>query len=115
MKPRDVIWSLFWVTVTQMVRGQEKPILASMTWHPENGYQLVEDQLLTGVKEAVAIVNFTNAINQTGWSYLEVTTFPQFPDKVQVKPLGCHLSNVSSRLLEFNNGVEFTFPCFCEN
>ena len=33
---------------------------------------------------AVAWGNFTNEIQTTGWSYLEVTASPNFPDAVQV-------------------------------
>ena len=33
---------------------------------------------------AVAWANYTNAINSTGWSYLEVNTEERFPDKIQV-------------------------------
>ena len=33
---------------------------------------------------AVAWGNFTNEIATTGWSYLEVTASPNFPDAVQV-------------------------------
>ena len=61
-----------------------KPILASMTWSPEKGYQLIDGKL-EHTAETVAWANFTNAINQTGWSYLEVTTAEKFPDKIQVK------------------------------
>ena len=80
--------NLLWLFLTQTlflgVWGQNDPILASMTWSEKDGFKLVENELLSENKQTVAIVNFTNAINQTGWSYLEVTTFPQFPDKVQV-------------------------------
>ena len=34
---------------------------------------------------AVAWGNFTNEIATTGWSYLEVTASPNFPDAVQVR------------------------------
>ena len=36
---------------------------------------------------AVAWGNFTNEIATTGWSYLEVTASPNFPDAVQVSIL----------------------------
>jgi hypothetical protein len=44
---------------------------------------IVEDHLTTSI-ETVAWINYTNAINETGWSYLEVKTDPRFPDKIQV-------------------------------
>ena len=61
----------------------QRPILASLNWSLENGYQMVPGKLVQG-PETVAWANFTNAINQTGWSYLEVTTNAKFPDKIQV-------------------------------
>ena len=55
-----------------------------MTWTEKDGFKLIENQLNVNDADTVAVANFTNAINETGWSYLEVTTYPQFPDKVQV-------------------------------
>ena len=55
-----------------------------MTWTEKDGFKLIENQLNANDADTVAVANFTNAINETGWSYLEVTTYPQFPDKVQV-------------------------------
>ena len=66
-----------------LANGNEKPIVASMSWTPENGFQLMKNELAEG-PNVVAKANFTNAINETGWSYLEIVTMPQFPDKVQV-------------------------------
>ena len=63
---------------------KKEPILASMTWTEKDGFKLIENQLNVNDADTVAVANFTNAINETGWSYLEVTTYPQFPDKVQV-------------------------------
>ena len=60
-----------------------EPVLASMLWTEKDGFELVED-FLTTTKETVARANFTNAINATGWSYLEIDTVEKFPDKVQV-------------------------------
>ena len=74
---------IFLITFQQYQCAREDPILASMTWTSQNGYKLVENQLLDS-EETVAIVNFTNAINKTGWSYLEVKTSSEFPDYVQV-------------------------------
>ena len=63
---------------------KQEPVLASMTWTEKDGFKLIENQLNVNDADTVAVANFTNAINETGWSYLEVTTYPQFPDKVQV-------------------------------
>ena len=65
------------------VNATEKPIVASMSWTPENGFELMKNVLANG-PNVVAKANFTNAINETGWSYLEIVTMPEFPDKVQV-------------------------------
>ena len=59
-------------------------LLASMTWTHEDGFVVVDGKLTTSV-ETVAWINFTNAINETGWSYLEIKTDHRFPDKIQVK------------------------------
>ncbi len=61
----------------------DPPVLASMLWSRESGFRLVEGSL-TRTPETVARANFTNAVNATGWSYLEVDTEEKFPDKVQV-------------------------------
>ena len=74
---------VFFITTKHCQCVTEDPILASMTWSSENGYKLVQNQLLDS-EETVAVVNFTNAINKTGWSYLEIKTRSQFPDYVQV-------------------------------
>ena len=70
-------------TLSILILKQE-PVLASMTWTEKDGFKLIENQLNVNDADTVAVANFTNAINETGWSYLEVTTYPQFPDKVQV-------------------------------
>jgi hypothetical protein len=59
-------------------------LLASMTWTHDDGFVVVDGKLTTSV-ETVAWINFTNAINETGWSYLEIKTDHRFPDKIQVK------------------------------
>ena len=61
----------------------QAPILASMTWSQEKGFDLVLGRITHSV-DTVGWVNFTNAINQTGWSYLEIKTYDQFDDKIQV-------------------------------
>ena len=80
-------WNILFVLIFFITRqchcAREDPILASMTWSSENGYKLFENQLLDS-EETVAIVNFTNAVNKTGWSYLEVKTSSDYPDYVQV-------------------------------
>ena len=60
-----------------------RPILASMTWSRDKGFELVVDKFSKSA-DTVGWVNFTNAINQTGWSYLEIKTNESFPDKIQV-------------------------------
>jgi hypothetical protein len=59
------------------------PIYASMTWSQDSGFSLVVDKITT-TEDTVGWANFTNAINQTGWSYLEIKTHEQFADKIQV-------------------------------
>ncbi len=63
--------------------ASNEPILASMTWSEKEGFKIRENEL-TSTPDTVAWANFTNAINETGWSYLEVKTDSRFPDKVQV-------------------------------
>eukprot|EP00095_Tigriopus_kingsejongensis_P006305 maker-scaffold61_size441589-snap-gene-0.13 protein:Tk06305 transcript:maker-scaffold61_size441589-snap-gene-0.13-mRNA-1 annotation:"hypothetical protein DAPPUDRAFT_213420" len=58
------------------------PNLGSMVWTPKSGFKLVEGGLRQKF-DTVAWANYTNDINQTGWSYLEVETDPKFPDKIQ--------------------------------
>ena len=59
------------------------PVLASMKWSTDAGFSVVEGYLTTSI-DTVAWLNYTNAINATGWSYLEIKTDHRFPDKVQV-------------------------------
>ena len=68
----------------------EKPVLASMSWSKDKGFSLLPGLLYDD--SIVARANFTNAINQTGWSFLEVATDGRFPDKVQVSSEYCTLS-----------------------
>ena len=94
---RLLLWSV-WVVLasaTTIVNGAENPIVASMSWTPENGFELMKNVLANG-PNVVARANFTNAINETGWSYLEIVTMPEFPDKVQV----CFLKSTS--FVKFN-------------
>ena len=59
------------------------PVLASMKWSADAGFSVVEGHLTTSI-DTVAWLNYTNAINATGWSYLEIKTDHRFPDKIQV-------------------------------
>ena len=59
------------------------PVLASMKWSTDAGFSVVEDYLTTSI-DTVAWLNYTNAINATGWSFLEIKTDHRFPDKIQV-------------------------------
>jgi hypothetical protein len=60
------------------------PVLASMKWSADEGFSVVEGHLTTSI-DTVAWLNYTNAINATGWSYLEIKTDHRFPDKIQVR------------------------------
>ena len=65
------------------------PVLVSMSWEKDKGFNLVENHLVEGSpgfedKSFVASANFTNAINQTGWSYFEVKTNGHHTDRFQV-------------------------------
>ncbi len=55
--------------------------LASMLWTRDEGLKLVDGAI---VKGAVAWATFEDRINETGWSFLEIETSPDFPDKIQV-------------------------------
>ena len=62
------------------------PVLVSMTWDKDQGFQVVENHLMASFDDHkyVATANFTNAINQTGWSYFEVKTNGHHNDRFQV-------------------------------
>ena len=65
------------------------PVLVSLSWEKDKGFNLVENHLVEGSpgfedKSFVASANFTNAINQTGWSYFEVKTNGHHTDRFQV-------------------------------
>ena len=55
----------------------------SMTWSQDKGFNLLVNEI-SKIPETVGWINFTNSINQTGWSYLEIKTNENFPDKIQV-------------------------------
>ena len=59
------------------------PVLCSMKWSADAGFSVVEGHLTTSI-DTVAWLNYTNAINATGWSFLEIKTDHRFPDKIQV-------------------------------
>ena len=59
------------------------PVLYSMKWSADAGFSVVEGHLTTSI-DTVAWLNYTNAINATGWSFLEIKTDHRFPDKIQV-------------------------------
>ena len=59
------------------------PVLASVTWNKRDGFGIVQG-LAEDNDKVVAWGNFTNRINQTGWSYLEIKTNQNYPDKIQV-------------------------------
>lgn len=101
MNPRVLFLFLAALLSHQVADGNltTEPVLASMTWTKEDGFKLIENQLNTNDANTVAVANFTNAINQTGWSYLEVTTYPQFPDKVQAFAAGWLEGHVTSEVL----------------
>lgn len=76
-----ILWYLSLLVVTCRA---EDPVLATVTWDKQGGYDIVENQLLSG-NNVAAWINFTNTINQTGWSYLEVKTNDALPDQIQVR------------------------------
>ena len=80
---------LLLLTVGACIASQAKePALASVTWTSEDGYQLRElddKSILSTNRDSVVTANFTDALFQTGWSYLEITTNEQFTDDRQVR------------------------------
>lgn len=72
------------VVATDSQESSAATALASVTWNSSHGFRVIEGTLSTS-NDTVAWGNFTNATNQTGWSFLEINTNEKFPDKVQVK------------------------------
>ena len=105
-----LVWVVVGFSATAAVNATEKPfIVASMSWTPENGFELMRNVLANG-PNVVAKANFTNAINETGWSYLEIVTMPEFPDKVQVCLFQHHLSSFSEfNRVEKNGGLSIIY------
>ncbi len=68
------------VTLSENGRGLE------VSMHTEESY-LALDRSTT-----LAWGNFTNAINQTGWSFLEIKTNEHFEDVLQVLKISTYLS-----------------------
>ena len=62
----------------------DDPILVSMHFTDDEGFKLIEGQL-TSTHQTIAVSNFTNSINQTGWGYFEVRTSSHFEDGDQVR------------------------------
>lgn len=83
MKLRLDIWLVSLLGVCA-AGAKEDPVLASVTWSEDHGFRLVNDVATFENQDTVAVGNFTNAINETGWSYLEIKTDPRFPDNIQV-------------------------------
>lgn len=63
----------------------EHPISASILWNAKEGFRYVEGpEALNTHDDKIAWATYTNAINSTGWAYLEVSTAASFPDRIQV-------------------------------
>jgi len=70
------------------VSALEEPKLATVLWSKSHGFQMVDGKLMKsgdeGYEAVAAWGNFTNEVNSTGWSYLEISTNDKMPDKIQV-------------------------------
>ena len=70
------------------VDADEDTIYAKVLWNTEEGgFRLMKEPLIQQGQEddeVVAWGTFTNNINSTGWSFLEISTKESFPDKMQV-------------------------------
>ncbi|XP_028400611.1 putative phospholipase B-like 2 [Dendronephthya gigantea] len=60
--------------------GADEALYASVVWDPLSNHLYVEDAVLP---DAVAWGRFSNEVNKTGWSYLEVHTTRGYPDDIQ--------------------------------
>ena len=80
------IFVLVMVCATVANSAPADPVLLSMTWDKNQGFQVVENHLMESFEDHkyIATANFTNAINQTGWSYFEVKTNGHHNDRFQV-------------------------------
>ncbi|XP_059091738.1 putative phospholipase B-like 2 [Tigriopus californicus] len=76
----------------------ETPLLATVEWSPSTGFSMSKGSL-TKKATTVAWGNFTNAINQTGWSFFEVETDASFPDEIQAHAAGYLEGQLTSKLI----------------
>ena len=81
------IFVLVMVCATVADSAPADPVLVSMTWDKNHGFQVIENHLMESFEDQkyIATANFTNAINQTGWSYFEVKTNGHHNDRFQVQ------------------------------
>lgn len=76
----------------------ETPIFSTVQWSPSSGFSLIKGPL-NKTSQTVAWGSFTNAINQTGWSFLEVETDPSYPDEIQAHAVGYLEGHLTSKLI----------------
>nr|XP_054749532.1 putative phospholipase B-like 2 isoform X2 [Lytechinus pictus] len=87
-----------------------KNVIASVTYDPsQETFELVEGR----IENAVAWANFTDAINQTGWSHLTVTTNGSYTDSIQAYAAGLAEGHVSATFI-FMNWIN-TINTFCQD
>ncbi|XP_064459280.1 putative phospholipase B-like 2 [Ornithodoros turicata] len=93
------LWSVS--SLQKSVRGTTTS-LASVTWDGTNGRFDVHDG---NRSDAIAWGNFTNDINNTGWSYLEIYTNSFFMDHQQAYAAGLVEARLTRDLIkkQFNN------------
>jgi len=77
-----------------------KPVIVSALWSHEHGFKVVSG--VSDTKHTVGVANYTNAVNQTGWAYLEIETYEQFPDEIQAHAAGYLEGYVTSDLLHMH-------------
>jgi len=77
-----------------------QPVIASVVWSHEHGFKVVHG--ISDTKHTVGVANYTNAINQTGWAYLEIETYEHFPDTIQAHAAGYLEGYVTSSLLHMS-------------
>merc|ERR1712226_263403 len=88
---------------------ENTPLLASIEWIEQEGIKLIDGELRK-TENTVAWGNFTNMVNATGWSFIEIQTDPKFPDKIQAFAAGYLEGYLSADLiyLFWRNTVENT-------
>ena len=89
-----------------------KPVRVAMQWNSRYGFKvfMVPDNPQNstyGDGTVVAWANFTNAINQTGWSFLEIRTSEDFQDEDQVVAEIIKLKKMNT---EFRSPLQTTLP-----